>query len=742
MISGIVLLVLYGCRDETDSLYRGEDRKGTPVCFTAKWPQDSFGTTRAITDKKEFKNGDVMHVSAVFTLKSGTVAPGGEPVVKKYAALTLENGEWINKVDPDVNIDMNWPWNAESAVFTAYYLETWTAPITKTDTALEPVVLDRYVVNGDTINPDPLKAVTEKVEYGHAVHLEFEHLCARLTVTGVGEDSEYWFTFKTPASGEGKKLSNACTMTRLGGDKLNELEFSFTEKKEEVGDGKKEMVKIASQVDVDASGNRSVTFHLYPGDYRTFTLTRRNDYPYITISGVEELMVLEKGNSYTVSLEALTGNITQDDMDDSWWEEEEGEIYGKFETQEFMEAISGCKDYNITISNEDGTTKTVTLLKKNESRNEVMLMEDVDFGGALFNPVVLPNIVTFHGNGHTISGVDYPMFSNLSGSVKELNLKDVEMEHKGEGTPSSDPNHDTAWGVLAHICDGGRISNVSLRNASLDIMLHNKAPDGTGQDKVYNVGALVGWVKSGTLSDITLVDAVSVTVEAEETEAAYISCVGGVVGQCSGTMKNIINIGDGGDPLIRVTNNSKGYSAQYTGGVVGLLTNGSLEECGVRTEIHAENAAGTRNYTGGIAGTVRADEGIQTVVYKAVVAGSITGGSAIEYLDATPHSSTGGIVGHVKNASIMQSRTFSKVGMPELGGVSAKAQFTIGGVIGSIDSAREISDNEGLSEFDAAAFPAGFYAGRFVGGGAKEAELTAAGNSAGGEGPFVGYPYQ
>lgn len=49
-------------------------------------------------------------------------------------------------------------------------------------------------------------------------------------------------------------------------------------------------------------------------------------------------MVLEKGNSYTVSLEALTGNITQDDMDDSWWEEEEGEIYGKFETQEFMEA--------------------------------------------------------------------------------------------------------------------------------------------------------------------------------------------------------------------------------------------------------------------------------------------------------------------------------------------------------------------------------------------------------------------
>lgn len=139
---------------------------------------------------------------------------------------------------------------------------------------------------------------------------------------------------------------------------------------------------------------------------------------------------------------------------------------------------------------------------------------------------------------------------------------------------------------------------------------------------------------------------------------------------------------------------------------------------------------------------MRADEGIQTVVYKAVVAGSITGGNAIEYSDAVPHSSTGGIVGHVKNASIMQSRTFSKVGMPELGGVSAKAQFTIGGVIGSIDSAREISDNEGLSEFDAAAFPAGFYAGRFVGGGAKEAELTAAGNSAGGEGPFVGYPYQ
>jgi hypothetical protein len=92
----------------------------------------------------------------------------------------------------------------------------------------------------------------------------------------------------------------------------NKLKFAFVTE---------ESQKISSQVDVDGNGKRSVTFHLAPADYSTFTLTRRNGYSYITLSNVEELEALVQGvgKAYTVSLENLQGNIVQDDPDGDWW---------------------------------------------------------------------------------------------------------------------------------------------------------------------------------------------------------------------------------------------------------------------------------------------------------------------------------------------------------------------------------------------------------------------------------------
>lgn len=53
--------------------------------------------TRAIEDKKEFTDFNVIHVSAEFTLDSGTTESGNEETVTKYTILTLENGKWVNK---------------------------------------------------------------------------------------------------------------------------------------------------------------------------------------------------------------------------------------------------------------------------------------------------------------------------------------------------------------------------------------------------------------------------------------------------------------------------------------------------------------------------------------------------------------------------------------------------------------------------------------------------------------------
>ena len=58
----------------------------------------------------------------------------------------------------------------------------------------------------------------------------------------------------------------------------------------------------------------------------------------------------------------------------------------------------------------------------------------------------------------------------------------------------------------------------------------------TTNDPAYNIGALIGWVKSGNISNIQLVDNISVTVDSQDENSYYILSVGGVIGQFNGTL--------------------------------------------------------------------------------------------------------------------------------------------------------------------------------------------------------------
>lgn len=507
MVYGIMLLLSVGCREDVDALYGVKSRPGIPVCFTTAWPQDVAGLKRGIANKKDFKEADVIHVSAEFTLDPLTTESQTEEKVTKYTILTLENGAWVN-TRTEEQYEMTWPWNAKEAKFTAYYLENWTGPIAQVGVELEPVVLDRFAYRDSVFNPDPLEAVTEKIEYGHAVHLAFHHLCTRLTLVGVDDEDEYGLRFKS-VGGVERSLQNACTMKL---DEDNRLHFRFVEE---------ESRQITAQVD-DEGDEKSVTFHLAPGDYSTFSLLKRSEYAYITISDVQELGELKAGESYTVSLEDLKSNITPDDGD-NWWDDKDDPTVGTYEgfdVKDFMNAIKECnKDYTCTLNGD-----TVTLLQKNKHRNEMKLMANVDFKGESFIPEDLPDIVTFNGGGFSILNLVNPMFNTLYGTVENLNLRGARLIHK-ESDPdaSSTADHDTGWGVLARVCEGGTVSNVSLADAELDIALHN----GDGLDKAYCIGALVGKLPRGSLTDIMLSGSIKVTAEAANPEAAYTSCMGG-----------------------------------------------------------------------------------------------------------------------------------------------------------------------------------------------------------------------
>ena len=99
IIYSMLLLVLCSCHNELTPLSGRDIREGVPVQFTVECPQYDMQTTRSITDKREFKTGDVIHVSAVFKLDKE-----GESE-KQYATLTLTEEGWVNETD----FPMNWP---------------------------------------------------------------------------------------------------------------------------------------------------------------------------------------------------------------------------------------------------------------------------------------------------------------------------------------------------------------------------------------------------------------------------------------------------------------------------------------------------------------------------------------------------------------------------------------------------------------------------------------------------------
>lgn len=136
MVYGIMLLLSVGCREDIDALYGVKGRPGIPVCFTTAWLQDETRLKRGIEGKKNFKDTDVIHVSAEFTLDPQTTDSKKEEKVTKYTILTLENGAWVN-TRTEEQYEMTWPWNATEAKFTAYYLENWTGPIAQVGVELE-----------------------------------------------------------------------------------------------------------------------------------------------------------------------------------------------------------------------------------------------------------------------------------------------------------------------------------------------------------------------------------------------------------------------------------------------------------------------------------------------------------------------------------------------------------------------------------------------------------------------------
>ena len=258
---------------------------------------------------------------------------------------------------------------------------------------------------------------------------------------------------------------------------------------------------------------------------------------------------------------------------------------------------------NYTVTSAEGLKNLAKLV--NEQWNlgiNITLTSDIDLSGIDWTPIGIDYnhqyTGTFDGGDHTITGLTVTtsdqyagLFGNLSGTVKDVTLKDVKIE--------SDNGVGYAGGV-AGWSFGGKIENCSVSGSVSGSGMNGNAGGvvgsqykgsitGCSSSATVNAGSTAGGVAGATNNGATLTACYatgSVSVENNATNAAY---AGGVVGNNGGfsTLQACYAWGS-------VT----GSGSVYVGGVTGSNDLGTLTAC-----YHAKGTvSGPDGTTGGVAG--------------------------------------------------------------------------------------------------------------------------------------------
>lgn len=165
---------------------------GRAIRITASLPADA-SVSKATSPKESFAPGDVIHVYAEFAL-----AGSGSSRSTAYGCMVFDGaGAW----SASDGTTLEWPWNATSATFKAYYIPPVTVggTVIKNNTALNPTpgsnalgfslsdLTEAAVKNGT----DPMVATYTDIPAESAVHLQFNHIFTKLTFTHLGKETNY-----------------------------------------------------------------------------------------------------------------------------------------------------------------------------------------------------------------------------------------------------------------------------------------------------------------------------------------------------------------------------------------------------------------------------------------------------------------------------------------------------------------------------------------------------------------------
>lgn len=586
-----------------------------PIDFFMEYASMQDGTgkvsSRVQKDHFKFEEGDVIHISAVFSLL------GGETKTE-YDCLELKNGQWISKESSDPNTPskpMMWPWDTETATFQAYYLAHSSGILNE--------VTDRLLDSVRT-EADPLFAKTENIKYGGAVRLSFEHLCTKLTVTGLQKgESEFWL--------RQDNLKDLFSLTR---DNNNSLSFGFYESTEEQRPGLDRRVAGMS----DGEGN--ATFYLAPGDYSDISIDYNYGLSYLKLSDIQEFQQLKANTSYVLNIKTGSGNVDQTDEEDRWTDPDDSD-YVKLDTEDINKLLLAIHYGRPCVTNNG-----IPILATNE--NGTVLLKNVDFQNNPFTWQILPNGTVFDGKYRYFKNVaGSAVFSQINGRVSNLGIVNGQLKVEKQ---SNDQN----VGILSSMNSvSAVVSNVRLKDISISVevpMIRD----------IANIGVLTG-NNQGSIYGVKLGGDISVTVKSNNAMGRV--HIGGLVGQSSGLISGTTLLDDEtpADILVKcectfpdLAPGDHVEGDRYVGGLVGLST-GRIENCMVSATVTAANSQGVLMYTGGIVGMLRgAEEGDDMRSESVLMSGSVascdvTGGLAFpvdKTINGEGRSYTGGLIGY------------------------------------------------------------------------------------------------
>lgn len=662
----LALVLLNACQDDDFGL-RPDTSDEQPVEFSFCLPGGEG--SRAFTDipvKTSFTNGDVIHI--IGTFKTRALQENGsfvEGEVKRYGALQY-NSTTRNWTAVSGN-NLTWPSIAVSGSFEAYYVSGSNGVLTVDNPVLQRSLSDITPMS------DPLQASVDDVVYGHAVELNFSHICANLMLTELTPmvSSVYFFNTQDVCEADmvtPRPFNNGFQLKLEYVDNQPQLVFDFIQVPDQEYNGAIHIAGTAMvQENIDGAGNITTTgkvyYFLQPGYYPKFDITypaqAPNTYDYLkydfnaipdNIGGPDVENVkpnLLANTTYTLAITKSPGVIITAPPSEGGWDDD-GDYHIVVDVESFLKAVNSSSSYQENGIDILEATADGTKLLRNLDFHD---FDYSDFKDKSFNPNVQDSKV-FDGDLHYIKNLGSPLFRYNYGTIKNLGIQDIHIN----GVSYEDSNSDF-MNRHGSLCMWNRqmatISNIRVSNVNMTINVRSTQTADSDGSETHNIGCVVG-SNTGNITTLALSGTLSLKVQPEGgNDVNSKVLIGGISGQnaAEGVISDVASQGIG--LQINISNTCKGELGSYIiGGMVGVSSGHINDVTLPNVTIDSSASRGVTSYIGGMAGQLAVTDNQTANLTSCIVGGVVRAGATDIYGYITSENYIGGIAGVVMGVPV------------------------------------------------------------------------------------------